>query len=159
MSFTHTTVHRCFAGFLLVGATFAPAAAQVTERQPATKEEYAACLDAGEAIDERKAAVTKQQEEHERLAKKFQAADAALNEQVKRHPPRTKPEMQSYNKAIEKRNLAVKDFNERTMAIQREQTGLNALIVRTNSECGLLPVSFEVKEAVENERKARAPKQ
>lgn len=135
-----------------------PAAASAQDAQPrmSTKAEYAACLDASDTIDRRKQALSKRGDELAVLSAKFKAADADLAAQVGRHAPRTPTEIASYNRAIDTRNQAVKEYNERVRSIEREQSELNALILQTNASCGSLRLSPEVKEAVEAERRNRS---
>jgi hypothetical protein len=146
---------------LLATACFCLCAGALAQDSPlrvATKEQYAQCLDTADAIEQRSAALSKHNEARQALALKFQAADDDLNAQVKRHAPRTKEEIASYNRAVETRNRSAKEFNEASRSLDREQEALNASVVAHNRLCGSLLISSEVKEAVEQERRARRAK-
>jgi hypothetical protein len=150
---------RAFICVLFLGLHLSSTSAQDAPPRLATKEQYAACLESSEEIDRRTQTLTKRQQEHKALSAKFQAADGRLSAQVQRHVPRTKAEVESYNQAVAKRNAAVKDFNERSRTIERDQVALNTLVLQTNATCGALLISHEVKEAVDAERRTRAAKQ
>jgi len=150
---------RAFLCVLLLGLHVSSIRAQDAPPRLATKEQYAACLESGDEIDRRTQTLTKQQQEHKELSANFQAADGRLSAQVQRHVPRTKAEVESYNQAVAKRNVAVKDFNERSRTVERDQLALNTLVLQTNATCGTLLISLEVKEAVEAERRTRAAEQ
>ncbi len=130
----------------------------VRESQVATKEKYIACKFLEEDIKLRRSELSKLEEESKAYAVKFQAADASLAEQVKRHAPSAKAEFESYNRAVEKRNQAAKAFNDRNSTLQRRQTSLNDSVFEYNAKCGVLLVDPEVVKAVEQELRLRSPK-
>jgi uncharacterized protein involved in exopolysaccharide biosynthesis len=115
-------------------------------------------LDAQDAIELRKTAITKRSDELKVFALKLQAADEQLNTQVKRHTPRTRAELASYNAAVDRRNTAVRQLNERSAELQKAQDSLNDNIFKLNEQCGVLSIPLEVKAAAEEERRARAKK-
>jgi hypothetical protein len=131
---------------------------QEREPQLASKEEYVACLGNEEKLEGVRASLVRRQDELKQLSAKFKAADDKFNAQVRQHPPSSKAEIQSYNRAVENRNQHVKEFNERGRALEREQTQLNARVVEHNSKCGSLLVAGEVKDTVAKERKERGDK-
>ena len=126
-----------------------------TEPQSASKEEYIACLENGDAIEAKKARLVERERKHKELAAKFRAADASLTEQVKRHTPSTKAEISSYNKAVETRNANAASFNLEARAIQQEHAMLNRQVVETNTKCDGLLVSREAVQGAEQQRKRR----
>lgn len=134
------------------------ALAQDSPLRVATKEQYAHCLETADAIEQRSAALAKHQDARQALALKFQAADDDLGAQVKRQAPKTKGEIASYNRAVETRNRSAKEFNEASRSLDREQDALNATIVAHNQLCGSLLISSDVKQEVEQERRARRAK-
>lgn len=119
----------------------------------ASREEYAACLDQGDAIERRKADLDKRYDEHRQLSAKIRAADERLAAQVRAHAPRTRHELASYNEATRTRNKATADYNERGQALDKEQQRLNDSIFAHNAHCGSLRIDREVKEAVDAERR------
>jgi chromosome segregation ATPase len=126
-----------------------------SEPRFASKEEYSACLDAADAVDERRSRFNSRQRQHQEMAAKFQAAEADLAAQVRKHRPSTKAEIESYNRAIAKRNSSVKSLNIEAQSLQLELNELNDQVVENNTRCGGLVVAHEVADAVERERKGR----
>lgn len=123
----------------------------------ATKDEYFACLDASDSIEARKTKLAERDRRHKELAAKFQAAEADLAAQVKKHAPSTKAEIESYNGAVARRNASAERFNAESRSIQLEQRALNDLIVATNTSCGGLLISEEVAQAAEQRKQRTLP--
>jgi chromosome segregation ATPase len=132
--------------------------AQEAESRLASKEEYAACLDAEDEFERNRVSLIRRQEELKQLSAKFKAADDKFNAQVRQHAPSSKAEIQSYNRAVENRNQHVKEFNERGRTLQREQSQLNARVVEHNTKCSSLVVDTETRDLVAQERKNRGAK-
>ena len=129
---------------------------EVSAPRAATKDEYFACLDAADSVDEKRAKLAERDRRHKELAAKFQAAEADLAAQVKKHAPSTKSEIESYNQAVARRNASAERFNLESRSLQLEQRALNDLIVATNTSCGRLLISEEVAQAAE-QRKRTSP--
>lgn len=123
----------------------------------ATKEQYFACLDASDTIETRKAKLMERETAHKELDARFRAAEADLAAQVKRHAPSTQSEIQSYNRAIARRNASAERWNRESLSLQREQRALNELITATNTLCGGLLVSDELVQAASERRRDTAP--
>ncbi len=132
------------------------AESEASAPRTATKEEYFACLDAADSIEAKKTKLAERDRRHKELAVKFQAAEADLAAQVKKHAPSTKSEIESYNGAVARRNASAERFNLESRGLQLEQRALNDLIVATNTNCGGLLVSEEVVQAAE-QRKRTSP--
>lgn len=143
--------------FVLLSSLAAGAAP--AEPRLATKDEYLACLVAQSAIDAKKTRLGDSEVKLKERAAKFQAAEADLASQVKKHAPATNAEIESYNRAISARNASARSVNSESLALQKEQAALNELIFATNAQCGRLLVSREVAQAAEDEhRKMREEK-
>lgn len=123
----------------------------------ATKEQYFACLDASDTIEARRAKLMEQETAHKALDARFQAAEADLAAQVKRHAPSTPSEIQSYNRAIGRRNASAERLNRESLSLQLEQRALNDFITATNSLCSGLLVSDELVQAASERRRGTAP--
>lgn len=141
---------------LLCGALWPVADAAAASPPLATKEEYAACLDAQDAIDRRKAAITQAADELQAMAQRMRAADEDLSAQVKRHTPRTNAELASYNAAVDRRNAAARQFNARNDALQKATEALNDQVFKANERCGALVIASDVKAEVDEARRARS---
>lgn len=134
----------------LTGAAAEPEPSALTT---ATKEQYFSCLDAYDVITEKRVKLTEREQVHKDQATKFEAAEADLAAQIRRHAPSTKAELESYNKAIAKRNLSAQRFNHESRSLKVEQLALNDLIVATNTRCGGMLVSEELVQAATERRK------
>jgi len=143
--------------FCLVPGSAIAQADSTPEPRLATKAQYLACLSDGDIVEAKQAALVKQREDLKAYAAKFQAADASLAKQVKRHAPSNQHEVDSYNRAVQTRNQAAKAFNEQSRSIERGQVSLNSTVFEFNSRCGGILVSAEVKEAAELERRRPLP--
>ena len=124
----------------------------------ATREEYIACLDQDDEIERNRLALARKDDDLKQLSVKFKIADEKLNGQVRQHAPTTKTEVESYNRAIDRRNQDVKDFNTRSRALQIEQNRFNTVVLEQNARCGSLAVDTEMKNLVAKERAARSAK-
>ena len=142
---------------LLTLIPFAATAQETTPAEPraASKAEYLACLVQRDLIDRRTQSLQEQDEALKVHAGKFQAAEADLARQVKQSPPRTKKEIESYNRAVAARNKSAERFNEQGRSLQRDNHALNIQIIETNTTCGKLLVSAEIAAAAEEEFQSR----
>ena len=154
----HARTRRLRAGLwaLLCGALWPVADAAAASPPLATREEYAACLDAQDAIDRRKASITQAVDELQALAQRMRAADEDLSAQVKRHTPRTNAELASYNAAVDRRNAAARQFNARNDALQKATEALNDQVFKANEQCGAMVIASDVKAEVDEARRARS---
>jgi predicted nucleic acid-binding Zn-ribbon protein len=143
------TVFRPWLFASLSLSALANAAAQAP--QLSTKDEYLACLKAQSAIEARKASLQDRDRGLKERAAKFQWAEADLNAQVRKHPPATQKEIESYNKAIALRNASAASLNKASASLLEEQAALNKRIIEVNSSCGALVVSTEDAQAAEEE--------
>lgn len=125
----------------------------------ATKEQYLACLVAQSFVEARKSRFADEEKKYKAFAAKFQAAEASLAAQVKKHAPSNRAEIESYNKAVASRNQTAQSLNAGAEALQRELAAVNKLVVETNSKCGGLLVSAEVAQAAEEEFRRRGEPQ
>ncbi len=114
-----------------------------------TRDEYLACWRAQSAVQARKASLLDRDLKLKERAAKFQAAEADLNAQVKRHPPANNQEIASYNRAIAARNASVVSLNKGSTGLQQALAALNQQIVELNSKCGVMWVSPEGARAAE----------
>lgn len=137
-----------------------PCVSVAAEESPriATRQEYAACLDAQDAISMSEAALGRQNDDLRTFALKLQAADELLSAQVRRHTPRTQAELASYNRAVGSRNVAAQQFNERSADLRKAQEALNDRIFRMNEQCATLLIPSDVKAMVDGDRRARGAK-
>jgi hypothetical protein len=115
-----------------------------------TKEEYRSCLKARDAVETKKAWVKAEDRRIKERASKYQVASADLAAQVKKHPPGTKGEMNSYNRAIAKQRAAADDLNRASENLYKEAQALNTFVVETNSRCGSVTLSLEDAKEVED---------
>jgi hypothetical protein len=133
------------------------ALAQPSPPEPrlASKDDYLSCLVATSSIEARKAALAEKDGQLKAKAAKFQEAETDLAAQVKKHPPTTKKEIESYNKAIDSRNASVETLNKASRGLQQELAALNKLIFEANARCGSMLVRPEDAQAAEEEHRAR----
>lgn len=153
---------RISAAVLAVIYSLLPLSSLGAEPEPAalktaTKAQYFSCLDAGELIEAKKLKLIERERLHKERASKFEAAEADLAAQVKRHAPSKKSEIESYNKAIAKRNASAERFNLESQSLQVEQRALNDLVFATNTRCGALLISEELAQAASERRKRMEP--
>lgn len=111
---------------------------------------------ANESLETKRAAFAERDTTQRAQAAKFQAAEADLAAQVKRHAPSKKAELESYNWAVEARNVSAESLNRETRAIQAEQAALNTLILETNARRGGILVTEEIIKDVETGRRGVA---
>ena len=147
------SVRRCALLMMLVPFAVSAAGPAASAPRMATKEEYLACVLANESLEAKRTAFAERDTRQRAQAAKFQAAEADLAAQVKRHAPSKKAERESYNRAVEARNASAESLNRETRAIQAEQAALNTLILETNTRCGGILVSAEIIKDVEAGRR------
>lgn len=130
----------------------ADAGSPVSAPRLATKEEYRACLDAQDRLEEQRTALTDAERKLQSQASRVQAADADLAAQLKKHQPSNNAERASYNRAVEVRNRHVDTLNREARALQAAQDAFNRRVFDSNARCLGLMVSSEVADAVAAER-------
>ncbi|MFZ5550186.1 MAG: hypothetical protein ACOZJX_15940 [Pseudomonadota bacterium] len=118
----------------------------------ATKDDYAACLDAQDRLEWQRAALNDAERMLQAQAAKVQAADADLAAQVKKHRPSNQAEVASYNRAVETRNRSVDALNREVRALQAAQDAFNSRVFDSNARCLGLMVPAEVAASVKAER-------
>lgn len=138
---------------LMLASSSALAEDRLVEPHDATKEEYLECLIARSSAEEGQSRLSENERKHKERVAKFQAAEEDLNDQVKRHFPTTKREIESYNRAVTARNASVKSLNKEVQSLQEEQAAVNKMIVEANGKCSSLVVSPEVAQAAEAEHR------
>jgi hypothetical protein len=143
-------------GFLLIEPMAALAESIAQEPRVATKNEYLSCLQEMSSIEGKRADLSAKEGKHKERAAKFQAAEADLATQVKRHLPATKKEIESYNRAVAARNASAESLNKDSMSLQQQQTALNNQIFQTNAQCSAIVVSPEDAQAAEEEHRKRS---
>jgi hypothetical protein len=144
------------AGFLLIEPMAALSESIAQEPRLATKNEYLSCLQEMSSIEGKRGDLSAKEAKHKERAAKFQAAEADLAAQVKKHTPSTKKEIESYNRAVAARNASAESLNKDSMSLQQQQTALNKQILETNAECSAITVSPEDAQAAEEEHRKRS---
>jgi hypothetical protein len=123
----------------------------------ATKSEYVACLAAKDQLDAATARFEVRKKQFDDRARRFRAAHAGLDAQVKQHPPRTEGEVASYNRAVAAANGEAQALNRESEALQRDVEALNLKVADTNGRCGALLISPELAQEAEAEHRRKAP--
>ena len=139
---------RVLAGTLLVPLMAAAQTAEGSAVRFASKDEYLACLQAGDEIQARQSALAERDARLKAMVVKFQADQADLAAQANKRPPSTPAEIAAYNRVVGVQKAQIITLNQELRAIQTDQTIANKRVVDTNARCGGLVVSPEVADEV-----------